>query len=45
MRAQVNETMKHPASWIQTTAENKWKEAEGKTFFVRGQDKGYSKVL
>ena len=26
------------------TAENKWKEAEGKAYFVRGQDEGYLKV-
>ncbi len=25
-------------------AENKWKEAEGKAYFVRGQDEGYLKV-
>jgi apolipoprotein D and lipocalin family protein len=26
------------------TAENKWKEAEGKAYFVRGHDEGYLKV-
>ena len=26
------------------TAENKWKEAEGKAYFVRGKDEGYLKV-
>ncbi|MDH3329791.1 MAG: lipocalin family protein [Desulfobulbaceae bacterium] len=27
-----------------SSAENKWKEAEGKAYFVRGQDEGYLKV-
>lgn len=27
-----------------STAENKWKEAEGKAYFVRGEDEGYLKV-
>ena len=27
-----------------STAENKWKEAEGKAYFARGQDYGYLKV-
>ena len=27
-----------------SNAENKWKEAEGKAYFVRGQDEGYLKV-
>jgi apolipoprotein D and lipocalin family protein len=27
-----------------STAENKWKEAEGKAYFIRGHDEGYLKV-